>query len=51
MNTEHGDVCPWIINPRTPVKETPPEIVSLVTEDFPDEEEEDPEYTPEIEPR
>lgn len=50
--TEAGDVVPWIVNPATPMKEPAPEMVSLVTEEFPDEEEEalDPEYRPELEP-
>jgi hypothetical protein len=40
------------VNPATPMKEPAPEIVSLVTEEFPEEEEEalDPEYRPELEP-
>jgi len=48
--TESGDICPWIIHPKTPAKEPPPEIVSLVTEEFPDDEDGDPEYTPDLEP-
>jgi hypothetical protein len=40
------------VNPATPMKEPAPEILSLVTEEFPEEEEEalDPEYRPELEP-
>ena len=39
------------MNPATPVKEPAPEILSLVTEEFPEEDETlDPEYRPELEP-
>jgi hypothetical protein len=45
-------LCFAAVNPATPMKEPAPEIVSLVTEEFPEEEEEalDPEYRPELEP-
>lgn len=34
-----------------PFQESAPEIISLVTEEFPDDENDDPEYTPDLEPR
>jgi len=48
---ESGDMVPWIINPATPVKEPDKEILSLVNDELPedDEEDKDPEYNPEME--
>jgi len=46
------DLSHAAVNPATPMKEPAPEMVSLVTEEFPEEEEDglDPEYRPELEP-